>query len=259
MYWRCWGGKNMQRMLKISDFTVSLGQHQRRRPRRMRRPKSPESWPGKGSPMKKTRLLCLVLLLFPAFGLLYADSPITSTEFYTAYQNNPIVLKASESGVLTDEIARYLMDRSVGIGEKAAVVNALSWDISGFHRQNATAFMELLVKKYRMPKDKLQPEKCTADELLCLGYLTVLGDYSAPKKAIPFLEMALKKNPKSFTVNVILALTRAQELIDDTAKWCEIYKQTDNVRQNKTLKRDLKQEAIKIIFEYMDLYKDYCK
>jgi hypothetical protein len=209
--------------------------------------------------MKKIRTLCFLLALLPGFGLLYADSPITSTSFYTAYQDDPIVVKASSSGVVTDEIAGYLMSPSVGIGVKAAVVNALSWDVWGIKRNNAMTFLEHLVQKYKMRKASFQPEKCTADELMCLGYLTILDDYFAPQKAIPFLEMALKKNPQSFTVNMILALTRAQGLIEDTAKWCEIYRQTDAVRKNKALKQDLKQEAIKMIFEYMDGYKEYCK
>ena len=41
--------------------------------------------------------------------------------------------------------------------------------------------------------------------------------------------------------------------------WCEVYNLTNNVRINDALQIDMKEDAIKIIFEYMDLYKDYCK
>jgi hypothetical protein len=40
--------------------------------------------------------------------------------------------------------------------------------------------------------------------------------------------------------------------------WCEVYNLTNSVRENKELKIDMKEEAISIIFDYMDIYKDDC-
>ena len=36
--------------------------------------------------------------------------------------------------------------------------------------------------------------------------------------------------------------------------WGEVYRLTDAVRRNTTLKNDMNDEAKRIIFEYMDLY-----
>ena len=41
--------------------------------------------------------------------------------------------------------------------------------------------------------------------------------------------------------------------------WCEVYTLTNDVRTNENLIKDMREEAVAIIFEYMDLYKDYCK
>jgi len=55
---------------------------------------------------------------------------------------------------------------------------------------------------------------------------------------------------------MVWALIHAQQAID--SDWCEVYKLTDRVRENKELVQDMKEEAIAIIFEYMDLYQDNC-
>jgi len=52
------------------------------------------------------------LLIYCLFFLCTAnaDSPITSTDFYKAYLHIPEVEEAHEIGVLSEEIAQYLLD-----------------------------------------------------------------------------------------------------------------------------------------------------
>lgn len=42
------------------------------------------------------------------------------------------------------------------------------------------------------------------------------------------------------------------------SNWCKVYTLTNDVRIDETLTKDMKEEAVNIIFEYMDIYKDYC-
>ena len=62
---------------------------------------------------------------------------------------------------------------------------------------------------------------------------------------------------ESFTVSIILALARGQNVMD--YDWCEVWRLTEEVLTNKELRQDLRPEATKMIIDYMVLYKEYCK
>ena len=72
------------------------------------------------------------------------------------------------------------------------------------------------------------------------------------------LEEAGKKMKDSLTVSMILAIARAQKVMEVDADWCELWKTTEKVLQNKKLKSDLRPTAKKIIMNYMALYNDDC-
>ena len=78
--------------------------------------------------MKK---IFLILLLTLTFNSAFADSPLTSTSFYNAYMDIPLVNKTSKSkGILTDEVFEYLNSKN-SIDKKTALINALKWNIKG--------------------------------------------------------------------------------------------------------------------------------
>ncbi|HHT9109296.1 MAG TPA: hypothetical protein ACFYD9_11670 [Candidatus Wunengus sp. YC64] len=74
---------------------------------------------------------------------------------------------------------------------------------------------------------------------------------------MPILEEAHKVMKDSFTVSIILAIAKAQRAFD--SDWCAIWKLTEEVLQNKELTQDLRPEAVKMIVDYMILYKEYCR
>ncbi len=57
---------------------------------------------------------------------------------------------------------------------------------------------------------------------------------------------------------MVLAIARAQYVMDADADWCELWKLTEDVLQNKKLRCDLRPRAKKIILNYMVLYKEDC-
>lgn len=202
--------------------------------------------------MKLLRAITISLIVF-SFLHTKADSPITSTPFSKAYKSKKIVKKAKEAnGVINVELMEYLSGKNP-IDLKMAVINELSWDING--KNNAGVFYDFLIEtKYK--KEKKLLKKASADEWLCLAYLSAMDDYFNVVPASIYAEKALKKNPESYTFQIITALIKAQYEFD--YDWCNVYKATDEVRTNKSLKMDMKPKAISIIFEYMDLYKSSC-
>lgn len=203
-----------------------------------------------------TWMLTAVLVVGWTFAL-QADSPITSTDFYKAYIDIPMVAKAAQSdGILTKEMAAFLSADKTPIDQKAAVINALSWDIDG--KNNANRYLEYLTQKYYGVKiDSTTLEPFTPDEVFCLGYLRAMDDYFNVLEALDILDVAWWANDTSFTISMIYAIVEAQDAMD--YDWCEVWMLVEDVLLDDVLVMDMRKEAVTIILDYMRLYKDECE
>ncbi len=194
--------------------------------------------------MKKFIFIFSVFMaLFLFQGIVYADSPLTSTQFSKAYQDISIVKKASDLGKVTSTIANYLYDPKNPIDIKAAVINAMSWDIDG--KTNAKIYCKLMYKK---SLEDINVNKLSGDQQFCIGYMLALDDYFHTDTALKYLKSAEKKLHGSFTVSIIRALTEEMSL--DGNEWTAIEK----VLNNSKVSIDMRQDAINIILDYMALY-----
>lgn len=206
--------------------------------------------------MKNIMMLSVVAALLSVYPVTTrADSPVTSTDFYKAYMDVNMVQRAHLEGVMGVEIAEFLSSPENPVDVKAAVINALSWKFDG--KRNAELYTYYLGLLYHLPVEELDTDFLSADEIFCLGYLTVMDDYFHPERGMVFLEKAHEMKKDSFTVSIVLALARAQMVFE--MDWCEVWKLTEDVLLNKELKQDLRPEATKRIVDYMVLYKEYCK
>ena len=198
--------------------------------------------------MKKLHLIPL-LLLFLTISISKADSPLTSTPISDAYTDLDIVVKAQNKSKMTIKFAKFLHSSKNDIDEKAAVINAIGWSFEG--ESNAE-----LYAKYTFGKklEELDLSVLKGDDLFCLGYLQALDDYFHPEKSLPYFEKAVEKNSTSLTVSLIYTLAEAQNIMDE-GDWCKIWEMTYQVLNDKSLFRDLREAAIKIIKDYMILYK----
>lgn len=175
----------------------------------------------------------------------FADSPLTSTDFWSAYADVPQVVKASESKKLDDSLDEFLLGK-VSIDRKAALINALGWDVDG-QRKNAPHFRAALAQKYSGDLEG----QLTADEAFCLGYLMALDSYHKPAPALPYLERASRSRPHSFTIAIVHALVACQGGSNSSVWWEMISKVLDD----KELYPDLRGRARDVIIEYMSLYR----
>ena len=198
--------------------------------------------------------LFLILIFTLSINSVFADSPLTSTDFYKAYLDIPLIQKtANSNGVLTDEVFEYLISKN-SLDKKVALINALKWDFDG--KKNSSLYIKKLFgirKNYTLTNFY---QKATPEELLCYGYLKAMDDYFDVKKASVFTSRAQKLNPGSYTIAVINHLITTQMV--DRSNWCEIYSGFDTIKQNKLLKVDFRTKASDIIYEYLKGYKEYC-
>lgn len=200
--------------------------------------------------------LLVALVALMGRGNAVADSPLTSTPFADAYQDMAIVKAAIKAdGLITRKLMKYLSHPAKPIALKMAVINQLGWSIAG--RENGRLYLGFLQRKYGMGNARLEDFGILqADELLSLSYLTALDHYFDVKVAAMMARKALEKNPTSYTCQIVVALILAQEAFD--SDWCKVYQLTDAVRNHSTLKQDLREEAKRIIFDYMDIYSGDC-
>ncbi len=206
--------------------------------------------------MRIKKILCLFALVLMLNLATFADSPLTSTDFSEAYSNEKIIAAAAQSnGVLTDELMEFLVNKKNKIDLKMAVVNKLGWDTNG--KNNSEKFLDFVLQKHKYADKETFLKKGKAEDLLTMAYLKALDNYFDVTEATEIAEIALNKKSKSRTFNLIAGLIKAQKAMD--SNWCEVYQITDRIRQNSKLKTDLKPEAIKIIYDYMDIYKTDCK
>jgi len=181
-----------------------------------------------------------------------ADSPITSTPFHQAYGDIEMVDQAARTGQLDLGMAEWLSSDQVPLDQKAALVNALSWDVNG--KANAQRYRSYLTLKYG--GDVIDPQVLTAAELMVLGYLTVMDNYFEPERGIAYLNAAQEREPQSYTVAIVRGLILAQMQFGQD--WCALWGSVADVELNRSLQRDLRPQARQIIFDYMHLYRKYC-
>ena len=184
------------------------------------------------------KIALFVLIGFTAISTSYADSPLTSTDFSSAYSADPVIIKAGNSnGVLTQELFNFLVDDTRAIDLKMALINKLSWSVDG--KDNAGLFLGFGKNSKKWKDYEVFIENASADELLCFAYLKSLDDYFDVNQALDVASMALILKPNSYTFNIIQALIQAQSIFEN-------------------VERDMKIEAEEIIFEYLSLYAEYC-
>ncbi len=205
--------------------------------------------------MKKFKSFLLVAMLSIAFNVLFAASPLIKASFYKAYQSDEMVQYAEKLVMIDGKVAFYLMDESISLGNKAAVINALQWNEKS--KTNLDTYKMFLGRKYGVGYESLDLVKLSGDELLCLGYMMLLDENVNLDDSRGILELAIEINTTSYITNLIYALASAQIHLDDSQD-CEAYTVCNSVRTNAAFAKDINDQAIGMIFQEVDAYKSAC-
>ncbi len=189
----------------------------------------------------------LIAIITVIIGLVFvtetalADSPVTSTPFSKAYYNVDIVKKASERNTITEDMAEYLADANNPIDVKAAIINALSWSADG--KNNAEVYCQFI---YGKELKDIDVQALSADQQFCIGYLLALDDYFDTTEAIEYLKMARSNRSDSLTVAVITYLVECMK--PAAFDWQD---ELNLILADSTLNKDISDDAIKVITDYM--------
>lgn len=203
--------------------------------------------------------LLSVMLLTLSWALMWADSPLTSTDFAKSYNDHPMVQMAQK---LSDEsdtdipvsMLNFLADKKAPIDVRLAVINAISWNFNG--KTSGQQLYDYLSKRYKTKTMDKFAKKLDAGTLAVYAYAQAMSNYFEVTEAQELAHKAVKKDKsKSFSVAFIASLIDAQVYLD--GDWGMVYKVVNNVLHDGSLHLDMRQEAIDNVMEYINEYKNY--
>ena len=204
--------------------------------------------------MKRTTLIAL--LTVGLIASVVASKPVTLTNFHDSFSYLDEVRHVLDHGLIDGRIVNFLVDQNNPIDEKAAIINALV-DNNKFN-SNALTFKQYVARKYKENWESLDLSKLSAEELFCLGYITILDENGATENGLPILEMAEQKNPYSYTISLFSALANAERSIE-AGNNCEGWKACQAVKSNSSLNNDLDTRVSSLIFDTIESYNNGCE
>lgn len=195
--------------------------------------------------MKKIIMIITILIvIFNTTEKVYADSPLTSTYFSKAYYNIDIVEQASRRNNITAEMAQYLADENNPIDAKAALINALSWDVDG--KNNAERYCQFI---YGKTLKDIDVAALPGYQQFCIGYLLAMDDiYFETKQSLEYLRMAKNNMPDSLTVAILTFIV--ETMCEVSYDWQDQY---NAILADTSLNSDMPEEAIQFITDYIIL------
>ncbi len=206
-----------------------------------------------------SRALPLGLVLSAAVAL--ADSPLTSTDFATAYADLPQVERAKEGELLT---AYGFLASTASNDQKLAVANALGWQ-----GDFATGFFEHLARQRDVKAEQLDVKDLSPSQQFVAGYLVAMADYLDLKPLKPgasgvwgktglfLLDRAAGSLKDDFTVQYVRALVKAQKAM--SGNWCEVFRiPNDVLKRFPAAQRNLRAGAVESAQGYLAGYEESC-
>lgn len=203
--------------------------------------------------------LFTVMLLTLSWALMWADSPLTSTDFAEAYNDQSMVQMAQNLSDDSDvgipvSMLDFLADKKSPIDVRLAVINAIGWNFNG--RTSGQQLYDYLSTRYKAKTADKLAKKLDAGTLAVYAYALAMSNYFEVQEAQDLAHKAVKKNKaKSFSVAFIASLIDAQVHLD--GDWGMVYKVVNDVLHDGSLHLDMRQEAIDSVMDYIGEYKKY--
>lgn len=205
------------------------------------------------------RALPLGLVLSASLAL--ADSPLTSTDFATAYGDVPQVQRAKDGELAA---AYEFLSGPASTDQKLAVANALGWQ-----GDFASGFFKHLAQRRDVKPEQLDVKDLSPSQQFVAGYLVAMADYLDLKPLKPgasgvwgktglfLLDRAAGSLKDDFTVQYTRSLVKAQKAM--SGNWCEVFRiPNDVLKRFPAEQRNLRAGAVEAAQGYLAGYEESC-
>ena len=216
--------------------------------------------------MSVRKLVFIIGLLFLSNTSL-ADSPLTSTPFWQAYEEEKEIEYTQKNG-LDKKVLKMLTGTKITCDVKLAIINSFGWE-SGYtetfenylleKREGLTrdVFKYLKSDSEDMPEETDQTLLMTTDDLVCWSYLRAMDNYNTPQYSMKGAFLAYWRDQKNMSAGIVWCLVTSQLAM--MGDWCMIYKSAQQYIVEAEYERNIfKEDAVTIIMEYMNLYEQDC-
>ena len=178
--------------------------------------------------MKKIYLI--LVMIISAAQMSFADSPLTSIEFYKAYLDVPIIKAASDNPKkLSEEAKTYLFDEGNPLDVKIALINAVGWDEKGLPTYSdyiQYCLNNFPKEKYGIGENEIVRiedvyNNASCEQMAVLVYLFAMSDYSNTQAMYKFMEQAMVTplmNKQSFILPMGLIVAQAALDLNDLGR-----------------------------------------
>jgi hypothetical protein len=210
----------------------------------------------------------IVSLILCAASVVHAD-PLSSTDFSLDYSDIASVSRAQAQRV-TPSVMVDLSNPNISNDIRAAIVNALGWAAN--HQNHALQYANYLAQQRGVLLVGLRADMIAPHELFALGYMAAMDSHAdlRPLSALAIagdlgqmspgqvIDRALRAMPNDFSVLLVRALVRAQELLLAGAdrNSCRAYQEVIGVIQRQP--STLRPNAVARIAGYMETFHASC-
>lgn len=203
------------------------------------------------------RLLIIGLFIVGSLSVSYADSPLTSTEFWKIHSKNVdgkeqfSLYKTFDESGWGNKVMEILCSSKESVENRLCLVNYISWKTDG--QNHYTDLVNFYCQQKGISNQKDVFKDMSGEMMIIFAYVKAMDNYSNVSEAIKIANKAVNLSPKSRAVNMIAALIKAQAAMD--SDWSKVYKLCHDVEINKSLTNDFSDAAVQAIMEYINLYK----
>lgn len=205
--------------------------------------------------IKKTLFYSIIFFLLINLNS-YADSPLTSIDFWTIHTEDFTVQNAFRNQKMDKSTIDFILDENNSLEIRLSVINAIGWKFKS-NNKNSTALLKSILKKYRVNSIDNLLDVRHIDILTCYTYSLALDNYKNVDNIIQLSNRVSNLDPNYFYSKYISTLIKSQKY-SLSFQWCNVHLVFKELRNSEYFNSKYGKRLYDKTFEYIDIYDKYC-
>lgn len=205
--------------------------------------------------IKKTLFYSIIFFLLINLNS-YADSPLTSIDFWTIHTEDFTVQNAFRNQKMDKSTIDFILDENNSLEIRLSVINAIGWKFKS-NNKNSTALLKSILKKYRVNSIDNLLDVRHIDILTCYTYSLALDNYKNVDNIIQLSNRISNLDPNNFYSKYIFTLIKSQKY-SLSFQWCNVNLVFKELRKAEYFNSKYGKRLYDKTFEYIDIYDKDC-
>lgn len=201
------------------------------------------------------KLYYYFVFLFVGFNC-YADSPLTSIDFWTIHSENFTVQNAYRNQKMDKSSIDFILDENNSLEIRLSVINAIGWKFKS-NSKNSTALLKSILKKYKVNSIDTLFNVNHIDILTCYTYSLALDNYKNVDNIIKLSNRVSNLDNNNFYSKYIATLIKSQKYTL-SFQWCNVHLVFKELRKADYFNSKYGKRLYEKTFEYIDIYDKDC-